>query len=297
MRILFIHGRAQEEFTESELRENWTNALQLSFSDAGLNAISKGIEIDFVYYATDLIDMLNKYVEGPEHGSFVFRGTHAEMRKFENFQSNFINDIAANAQINKAEAQRKYGRATQERGILNNPVSVALLRALDNSLPKVANFSIKKKTDDVAAYLVVQEITNHINSIVIDKLTKEPTIIIAHSLGTIIAYNVLKEINRDRYDIRMLITLGSPLGVKSVQRQLTGQLAHPNSLKGHWHNLFDPNDYVSLNPLDGTHFNIDPSISNYPVQNESDNRHGIVHYLSNPKIATIITEFLNNSSD
>lgn len=294
MRLLFIHGRAQEEFEEAELKTTWTHALQLSFADSGLKNIPEEIKIDFVYYATDLINLLNQYKNGPKNGKLVFRGQNDINTKLENFQAAFVEDMANNAQIDKAAATREYGSETEERGPLNNRVSVAMMRALDNKLPQVANFSIKKKTEDVGLYLVVDEVNSHINDMVIEKLTKEPTIIIAHSLGTIIAYNVLKAIEKKDYDIKMLITLGSPLGVKSVKRQLKGRLSFPSSLKGDWHNLYDPLDYVSLHPLDSKNFNTDPPIRNYQVENQSDNRHGILHYLSNPKIANIINDYLKS---
>lgn len=293
MRILFIHGRAQEEFEAEDLMQTWNRALQLSFSDAGLGKIPEHISIDFVYYATDLINLLGQYKDGLQRGKYVFRGLQ-DTAAFDDFQADFIEDLAKNAGVDKRKALQDYGEVNAERGLGNTRIAISLMRALDEHAHKFANYSIKKVTQDVGAYLVVPEVAIHINRMVVVKLTTEPTIVIAHSLGTIIAYNMLKEIEGKGYDIRLLITLGSPLGVKSVQRQLRGRLSHPSSLKGSWHNIYDPLDYVALNPLDKNNFNITPPITNCPMENESDNRHGIVHYLSHPQVALILNNYLKN---
>lgn len=291
MRILFIHGRAQEEFEEAALQETWTNALHLSFADAQL-PFPKNLTIDFVYYAKELIQQLDRYNQAIEDGQYVFRGAGV-WEKLLNFEQEFIVDIAENAKIDKHKAQEEFGESTLERGWGNNPVATYLLRAIDNQLHGLANYSIRAKASDVGAYLVVPGVREAINGMVMDRLTDEPTIIIAHSLGTIVAYNVLKAIEHLEHQIPLLITLGSPLGVKSVQRQIVGRLRHPSALQGAWHNIYDPLDIVALNPLDEDNFNISPKINNYPIENLSENRHGIVHYLSHPQLARILTAHIN----
>ena len=44
-----------------------------------------------------------------------------------------------------------------------------------------------------------------------------PFIIIAHSQGTMIAYNVLRQLTKDECDVRLFLTIGSPLGLTEVQ--------------------------------------------------------------------------------
>lgn len=296
MRILFIHGRGQEGFEEDELKENWSNALQLSFVDAGLGRLPESISIDFIYYATELIEQLGKYEGAIKNGDYVFRGNSSD-EEIDKFEAFFIDELSKNAKIDKREALKNYGETLQARGIGNTKISISLMKALDNYAHRLANLSIKYFTEDVGAYLIVSNVRNIINQKVVDKLTQEPTIIIAHSLGTVIAYNVLKTIEDKGHDIRMLITLGSPLGVNSVKSQISGRLSWPKSLKGTWHNIYDPLDFVALNPLDSKNFNITPPIINHIVKNDSNNCHSMVHYLGHPLVAKLVSEISSNLTE
>ncbi|ENP8456967.1 hypothetical protein ACEI25_003654 [Photobacterium damselae] len=77
--------------------------------------------------------------------------------------------------------------------------------------------------------------------------------LISHSLGTVIAYNVLQKLaaQRTTQDITIdrWITLGSPLGLASVKtqlkRNLQGSLAVPENVLA-WHNYSDKRDIVCI---------------------------------------------------
>ncbi|HIF9198297.1 TPA: hypothetical protein ACX6PX_003599 [Photobacterium damselae] len=77
--------------------------------------------------------------------------------------------------------------------------------------------------------------------------------LISHSLGTVIAYNVLQKLaaQRTTQDITIdkWITLGSPLGLASVKaqlkRNLQGSLAVPENVLA-WHNYSDKQDIVCI---------------------------------------------------
>ncbi|HIF9122711.1 TPA: hypothetical protein ACX6O4_003186 [Photobacterium damselae] len=77
--------------------------------------------------------------------------------------------------------------------------------------------------------------------------------LISHSLGTVIAYNVLQKLAAERTTqdiiIDKWITLGSPLGLASVKtqlkRNLQGSLAVPENVSA-WHNYSDKRDIVCI---------------------------------------------------
>ena len=79
-----------------------------------------------------------------------------------------------------------------------------------------------------------------------------PFVVVAHSQGTMIAYCVLmeEEFAAPGYDIPLLVTIGSPLGIDEVQdyiRELTGRkklVVPPNVHR--WINVCDPLDPVAL---------------------------------------------------
>jgi hypothetical protein len=116
--------------------------------------------------------------------------------------------------------------------------------------------------------------------------TAEKTIIVSHSMGTMVAYDVLRNVPACP-PVEMLITLGSPLGIKEVQDELVSPDADgvdfPARKLEHWINIYDP-----LDPICGA----DPRFANdYKVvdgkavvdvreSNWGKWRHSISHYLA-----------------
>ena len=83
-----------------------------------------------------------------------------------------------------------------------------------------------------------------------------PFVVISHSLGSVIAYEVLRKLDPARHDVALFVTLGSPLGLPSVRsmfkRSLKEQglpkrdkLPFPACVR-HWYNVADRQDPVAL---------------------------------------------------
>ncbi|MDP9955098.1 hypothetical protein J2X97_000735 [Epilithonimonas hungarica] len=286
MQILFIHGRAQEEFSQEILLEIWSKALSSSFENAKIS-FPENLQLKLPYYGKDLIQQRDLYKEAFKSGKIKMRSANNESQLDEVYHK-ILEDLRINAGITKKEVAEEAGETEQYRGLMNNKHAIALARLLDKRLDAVSNFCVKWKTDDVATYLVSDNARKEINDLHISSLTEEPTILIAHSLGTVIAYDILHTLVEEKYDIRGLITLGSPLGVNAVKRQLYPAPAYPPSLKGPWVNIYDPKDIVALNPLDNKNFRVTPKIENREIENDSENRHDITPYLSNPIVAETI---------
>lgn len=291
MNILFIHGRAQEEYTQETLLRNWTSALTASFQQAGLH-LPADLSFTLPYYGKELIRQRDIYKQEIADGVYQMRAPEM-IAEMDNCEKELLEILRENAGISKKEVAEEINADEQNRGPENWWISVAISRLLDRHFNAVANGCVKKRTDDVVTYLIVPKARQVINKYYLDALTGEPTIIIAHSLGTIIAYDILRSIDTEKYDIRGLITLGSPLGVEAVQRQLLPPPVYPKALTGNWINIFDPKDIVALNPLNRRNFRVDREIINHEVYNGSDNRHKIREYLSNPLIAEILEKILS----
>lgn len=118
----------------------------------------------------------------------------------------------------------------------------------------------------------------------------EPCVVVSHSLGTIVAYNLLT--NRSpRTNIKALITIGSPLGIESIWSRLPSDTPPRKAPEGvgRWFNARDPQDTVALYEIAPTVYRGGPEVTNYSgVANGSDNKHGIVQYLEDKVIAKAI---------
>ncbi len=77
-----------------------------------------------------------------------------------------------------------------------------------------------------------------------------PFVVVAHSQGSMIAYEVLRKLDPARYDVALFVTLGSPLGLPSVRSMFKQalkkkKLPFPTCVR-HWYNVADRQDPVAL---------------------------------------------------
>jgi pimeloyl-ACP methyl ester carboxylesterase len=172
---------------------------------------------------------------------------------------------------------------------LNEPWVQAILRSLDKT--PLGDTAIDRFTRDVFAYLTFPGIREQIDAVVAPLLQDGPNLVVAHSLGTVVAYNVLAK-TRDSVRVKLFATVGSPLGIRTIRGRVERPLAMPGCAAS-WFNAFDTRDVVALFPLDSTNFPIDPAIDNFSgVKNHTENRHGIDGYLDDPVVARKIYEAL-----
>ena len=123
-----------------------------------------------------------------------------------------------------------------------------------------------------------------------------PVTIVAHSQGTVIAYEVLSEMARDDLDLVAFVTLGSPLGIEEVQDFLLppGCLVPDIVLEGKWHNFADPLDPVALdkaiaNDFDPPDFIQDALVTNIDSRRVAGfNPHSAVGYLAHPNVRRVV---------
>lgn len=111
-----------------------------------------------------------------------------------------------------------------------------------------------------------------------------PTVIVAHSLGTIILYDVLSEPAFAGLRIEQLVTVGCPLGIGNVQDELRDRAGRPNpvppSVKA-WANYADRWDPVAIDPT--LHDDFTPnerSARDERVNNPAPDNHDLPGYLS-----------------
>ncbi|UPZ35306.1 hypothetical protein MUB18_14445 [Sphingobacterium sp. PCS056] len=295
MQIIFIHGRDQQRFSQETLLGLWTENLKQSFEQARI-PYTERLEIKMPHYGKELIELRDKYKKDIRSGKYQMKsaGDEESLDDIGIIQLALIDDLRKHAGISDEEFALLMRGNEQQRGWKNKETVLKIARRLDERQRKISNMIVRLGTSDVVTYLVVPEAKKVINKYFTEVLSKEPTIVIAHSLGTIIAYDMLHTLKRENYDIRGVITLGSPLGVNSVIRQLYPPPSFPMVIRGNWTNIYDESDFVSLRPLNGGHFKVDPMIINHIVVNTTKNRHGIEGYLSNPIVAQAISEILNS---
>ena len=97
------------------------------------------------------------------------------------------------------------------------------------------------QTGDVAIHVAVE--------------AHRPVLLMAHSMGSVIAFDTLWEMTHngiDHVDVDLFLTMGSPLGQDYIQKRINGNSAsgrqrYPGNVR-HWKNLSAVGDLTAIDP-------------------------------------------------
>lgn len=307
--LVFIHGRSQAGKDPEDLKKKWIEAWKEGLAKSNLTIPISEDQIRFPFYGDALQDMVDgKSAE--EAATIVVKGaTEGDADALE-MLTEIIDEYIKSAGITEAEIENQMppeavarGKGPQNWGWVQ-----AVLRTVDSKIPG-GGALIAMVTNDVHQFLTKDRLREHIQNGVMNPLDfgkddadgkpvpLEPgteSVVVSHSLGTIVAYTLLQrrsETGGGKKSVPLFMTLGSPLGIRAIRSKLT-PLSHPSCVAD-WFNAMDPNDVVSLYPLDRKNFGIDPEITNKTdVNNRTDNQHGIAGYLDDKEVARRIYDAL-----
>jgi hypothetical protein len=243
MRLVFIHGIAQQDFEAEALEADWKAWLRLGMSDPSM---LDGAEVKLAYYATVLDELTDK------HRLFGIIPMGEEQQPTDE-------DLAmkeAMDEIAMAEGLTKPQIAAKERELDNEVVPQgwipmsrrinAILRLLEDKSPlhgAVAQMLVKQAYE----YLRHDEVRDAVGAIVKPELTKGRMVLVTHSLGTVVGFRLLRELAAEGapVDCPLLVTMGSPLAMRAVSSRVRPPFEIPAGV-GRWINTFDPTDVVTL---------------------------------------------------
>ena len=257
-RLIFIHGRSQQARLQPDVLKEWTGAWNLGLAAGGL-ALTEVVDIALPFYGGVLDEMSRR----------VLRGLSDDELRFK-------------LQVLTEMAQVK-GVRPRPRGPLNWEWVQAILRALDEKTG-FGDDMLDRFTHDVYVYLKQPSIRRAVDALVAAAFKPGRTVVVGHSLGSVVGYNVLRAMDGGA-DVVRYVTVGSPLGIRAIQGLLDGPLEMPACVHD-WYNAMDERDVVALRPLDAATFPVRPPIRNKTsVKNTTKNRHGISGYLDDRDVA------------
>jgi len=287
MKLIFVHGRAQAKKNPENLKKIWIESLKVGLRKSGLDLPISEKDIIFPYYG-DLLDQLiidyNRPVEG-----VITKGSQSNFSDAR-FFNDFLVEVALNSDVSINGIEEENANNVKEKGPLNWEWIHCILKAIDRK-SYWSEMSLKKFTYDVFLYLTISVIKEEVQNKIFTDLGNEPFVLVSHSLGSIVSYDILRE--RPELKTKKFITLGSPLGITAVKKHLKNPIKMPECIEMGWYNAYDERDVVALKSLDDKHFNINPAIKNSNhVRNHTSNRHGIEGYLDDQQVAKEIYDSL-----
>lgn len=166
-----------------------------------------------------------------------------------------------------------------------------------------------KKIEYTDKSVLAKEVIRQKLSQVLQKYRHHQILLITHSMGTIIAFDVLT-LKNPEIVIDTLVTLGSPLGMPIIQSKILAErriskneLQIPDNIFFNWYNFYDPDDNVASEPLLHDKFIKNKNqvqIKDIKICNDYEfegdrNPHKAFGYLRAPEVALVIHEFLNRN--
>lgn len=289
--LIFVHGRSQEHKDSFSLKAEWLNALRRGLEKSNLQLPIGEHDVRFPYYGDTLYDLVEGRC-GDSVSNVVVRGESGANSDETRFTLQVMHEIQRKAGLSDLQVSELAGDEALSRGPLNWSWIRAILKAIDTCVPNGSATSLALFTHDVYQYLGNSVIRDRIERGIVDAITPGvEAVVVAHSLGTVVSYNLLRREGHLRtWKVPLYITLGSPLGISAIRKSLKNfaPIRCPECARS-WFNAMDMRDVVALYPLDTNSFPLNPEnpgIENKTdVNNHTENRHGIAGYLDDQEVA------------
>jgi hypothetical protein len=254
--IVLVHGIAQEQYSADLLESKWLPALAGGVRTAGFPDIadkiwraSPGFEARMAFYGHLFLrpgaQGLGAEELSPEQAELAEQLSLEWLERAETRASN-------EEQRRTAATELVYLRpdpARQAQGVRSAVrvawKSLARLRWFARLGNVVAERFVVRALSQVTRYLTDDAVRGEIQQIVLDKIGDDTRVLLGHSLGSIVAYEVAHRLDRP---LPLLVTLGSPLGVETLVLQRLRPPASFPSRVSRWVNVADKDDLVAAEP-------------------------------------------------
>lgn len=275
--VMFCHGIGYKKRHRERMHTTWYDELRTGMIDTNLPPVESS-QVTAVYYGNCFRSLGAKGAEELEDFTQIPNFGPADLR--DEFELDMVDLLAS---------------AVDEGGGAGKGAVQASLRRLERSrflgdVPaKVIIWMVKQMhrylTDDGLRRCVQDRFASHV--------TAETKVVLAHSLGSVVAYEALCA--HPEWKIDTLITMGSPLGLRTISSRLRppvvdGAAQWPHTVS--WINVAAREDPVALvkelGPIYGE------AIDDRPVTNGRFAAHSALQYLTTAEVARGVADALGH---
>jgi hypothetical protein len=312
--IVLVHGIAQEQLAAQVLEKDWLPALAGGVAKSGNQRLAdriwragsgSDIDVRMAYYGTKFID------DGAQGDGAIDLDTAplpAEAEQLtEELAEVWLQAAAQSAKSasDRRQAQRELaiiagdvGRPQGPKGKLGRPAlnALARLRWFAPFGMALASRFVWKALTQVSRYLTDDEIRCYAQDQVLQWIDSNTRLVIGHSLGSVVAYEALHRVTDRSQSGLTLMTIGSPLGLKTVvYDRLRPQPPFVPAAVTRWENLAAEDDLVAARLDLKDDFRPAPGSTIKPqthIVDTGSKPHDITHYLTKPTAGRIVSEAL-----
>lgn len=283
MRMILVHGINQQGKSAQKIHDEWLGALHATYTAHGPNPLGKLSRIEAAFYG----DTLEALASAKVTSQAIALGAEEASDDFDDFAVDALREMALRMGASEAQIQEEAQATAVAQGAgIHKKWLKAIARVIEKVSPLHGTLALRV-LGQAHAYIRNQHVHDEVNKLVRPLFEDdEPALVVAHSLGTIVSYSLLREFARNGRPRQspLFLTLGSPLGIDSVRKGFPKPRNRPDNVT-RWINGADPEDFVALR-CELTPETFGPGIENYPdFNNGKDDPHSIVGYLSDVRVA------------
>ncbi|MEG3616380.1 hypothetical protein [Isoptericola haloaureus] len=248
-RLVLLPGRDTGGLDPERLEAEWLAALNTGLAQADSSLRLADADATFVFYG----DALDAVVGGDEPPPITTHGLPGMSEDAARFALGVAREVLATT--GTVTAAPALAPAALSGGSLWAALSAALA-AIDRWVPGLSSAVLLLFVRDVYVYLTDAEARTTIDAGVAAAIAGDgPAVVVAHSLGSVVAYDVLRSTTPGLDDVPLLVTLGSPLAITAVREavEAVAPLTWPPPVQ-RWVALGDPRDLLTLRDLDADGF-------------------------------------------
>ncbi|MFF1810741.1 caspase family protein [Streptomyces sp. NPDC058251] len=272
LRVLGVHGFGNQFAGPHALTRDWLPAIQDGIHRVAPSADVSAIDLTMAFFA----DLLRpRSAQGPE------RPGDEDDENVTAAEAEVITDWIAAAE--GAQPRRKLNVYTAVRRM----ASLMAGGAASGPMERLLVMGLR----DLSRYFQ-HELRGEVTARIHRSITEtRPHVMLAHSLGSVAAYEALWREPFPKVDT--LVTTGSPLGLKPVVDRLeTPEHARPPGVN-RWFNLAGSADVVAI-PRDGVpkHYQ---GVMHQEIDTGTSNAHAVTSYLGSPGVAIVLADLLRRA--
>jgi len=291
--ILLIHGINNQDNSKENIEKTWSDAFRSGATNIG-RAIPDDVNFLAAFYGDILFEETKSWKKNQPTSSPMSIASPDEdyaddevAALYLEFQHKFgISAEQVSQELDAGDnlqAKRRMAKGIHKKWLK------AIARALEKVLPSKGKRVARAFLSQAAAYLhkpgLKEKIDDLVMKQIMDGLSKdEKVVIVSHSLGTIVAYGLMRRL-RHQVKVSLFLTAGSPLGIEIVKQRLGPPLICPPNVDK-WLNISDSEDFVALETkLTGETFGCDKIINIDQLDNGDEDAHDILRYLAHNVVA------------